>query len=154
MSNPLWDLVKKNRGSHGVIDIAGRQQHGMPSHIEIWQREAGVVLRSNYVHQDVGRDVVRYRLRKDPDSGQPLLFFNSHMTNSKGPDGTANDVLAEFELWKWREPKAGSSEPRRPVDANNHAIKALGYGLYDKFGPTEERIWIPKRKSRAYWQTM
>lgn len=153
MSNPLWELVKKNQGSHGVIDIAGKHQYGLPSHVEVWQEEADVVLRSNYVHQDVGRDVVRYRLRKDLKLDQPLLLFNANMTNSKSPDGTAGDVLAEFELWKWRQPKPGSSEPLRPVDANNHAIKALGYGLYDKFGPVEERRPRVSRQTMSYWGT-
>jgi hypothetical protein len=151
--NPLWELVMKNTQSHGVIDIAGRQQHGAPSQIEIWQ-DAGVQLRSNYVHQDIGRDVVRYRLRPLGKDEAPLLFFNSHMTNRMSPDGTAEDVFAEFELWKWRTRHHNSSEPRHPIDANNHAIKALGYGLYDKFGPIEERRPLGKRKQRAYWSTL
>lgn len=154
MENPLWPLVQKNVGSHGVIDIAGKHQYGLPSHVEIWQRDAGIVLRSNYVHQDVGRDVVRFRLRDDPALGHPLLFFNSQMTNAKAPDGTAMDVLAEFELWKWRDTNTYGNEPRRPIDANNHAIKALGYGLYDKFGPTEERRFVRRRHQRAKWITI
>jgi len=152
-ANPLFDLVYKNRGTHGVIDVAGRHQYGMPSHIEIWQKTAGLSFRSNYVHQDVGRDVVRFRLRDDPKLGHPLLFFNSHMTNAKSPDGQAADVLAEFELWKWRKTGANRSEPRRPIDSNNHAIKALGYGLYDHFGPTEERKVIKRHRKRSAWAT-
>lgn len=148
MENPLWDLVRLNKTSHGVIDVAGRHQYGLPSHIEIWRKDAGVHLRSNYVHQDVGRDVVKYRLRDD------LLFFNSHFTNAKAQDGTAADVLAEFELWKWRATNPNRSEPNHPIDANNHAIKALGYGLYDHFGPTENRVFVKRHRKRASWKTI
>lgn len=147
-ANPLWDLVRRNQASHGVIDVAGRHQYGMPSHIEIWQKDAGVYLRSNYVHQDVGRDVVKYRLRDG------LLYFDSRLTNAKAQDGQAADVLAEFELWKWRVTNPNRSEPHHPIDANNHAIKALGYGLYDKFGPTQDRAFVRRHRKRAAWKTI
>lgn len=153
-ANPLWHLITKNDRSHGVIDIAGKQQHGVKSNVDVWREEAGITLRTNYVHQDIGRDVVRYRLRESDNTGTPMLVFNSHFTNEKAPDGTAMDVLAEFELWQWAKPKPGSSEPIRPVDANNHAIKALGYGLYDKFGPTERKPIRPQRVQRPFWHTL
>ena len=152
MANPLWPLVMKNINSHGVIDIAGKHQYGLPSHVEVWKEEAGVVLRSNYVHQETGRDVVRYRLKaENKDDGQPLLLFSSRLGDSVSPDGQASDVLSEFNLWKWREYRQNSSEPHNPIDSNNHAIKALGYGLYDKFGPVLERKALANRVQRAYW---
>jgi hypothetical protein len=155
MANPLWELVKLNTSSHGVIDIAGKHQYGLPSHVEVWREEAGVILRSNYVHQDVGRDVVRYRLKaKNEEDGDPLLLFNATMGDATSPDGEAADVLAEFNLWKWRDYRPNSSEPLRPIDSNNHAIKALGYGLYDKFGPVYERKALANRVQRAYWHTI
>ncbi len=152
MENPLWPLVMLNQGSHGVIDIAGKQHHGLPSHIEVWKKEANIVLRSNYVHQDTGRDVVRYRLKaKSEEDKLPLLMFSSKLGNSISPDGQAGDVLSEFNLWKWRDYRHNSSEPTNPIDSNNHAIKALGYGLYDKFGPVMERTALPNRIQRSYW---
>lgn len=155
MANPLWELVKKNQGTHGVIDIAGKHQYGLPSHVQVWREEAGIILRSNYVHQDVGRDVVRYRLKaNDQTDKEPLLLFNANMGDSTSPDGTAADVLAEFNLWKWRDYRPNSSEPLRPIDNNNHAIKALGYGLYDKFGPVLERKPYAERVQRTYWNTL
>ena len=155
MANPLFELVKKNHGSHGVIDIAGKHQYGLPSHVEVWREEAGVILRSNYVHQDIGRDVVRYRLKaKNEQTGEPLLQFNSIIGDATSPDGEAADVLAEFHLWKWRDYNPSSSEPLRPIDANNHAIKALGYGLYDKYGPIYQRKPLTNRIQREYWNTL
>ena len=41
-SRKWWDRV-----TGGVIDIAGRQHHAMPSQVEIWQAEAGIHLKFN-----------------------------------------------------------------------------------------------------------
>jgi hypothetical protein len=154
MNNSLWPLVMKNEQSHGVIDIAGKHQYGLPSHVEVWKEEAGVILRSNYVNQDTGRDVVRYRLKaKDELDKEPLLTFNSIIGDSTSPDGQAADVLSEFNLWRWRDYSPNSSESLHPIDSNNHAIKALGYGLYDKFGPVLQRKPFANRVQRSYWYT-
>lgn len=154
LANPLFELVKKNKGSHGIIDIAGKHEYGMPSHVQIWREKAGINLRSKYVHQKDSREVVRYRLRDNPKTGEPQLLLNSHFTNAKNYDGTANDVLAEFELWKWRQTGPNSSEPAEPINANNHAIKALGYGLFSHFGPADERKASVIELQRDFWHTL
>ncbi len=152
MENPLWHLVMLNKMSHGVIDIAGKHEYGLPSHVEVWNEEAGISLRTNYVFQEDSRNVVRYRLKEiDREDRQPLLLFNSNMTSDVSYDGQANDVLSEFNMWKWRDFSPNSSEPLQPIDSNNHAIKALGYGLYDIYGPVYERTPLPKMRQRAGW---
>jgi hypothetical protein len=138
MKNPLWRYVPKMaQGSAGVIDIAARQELATVSQLTLWRELAGITLTTNYVPQAEGREVLRHFLQ-DAVIGQnedgddilgPRLYFNAHMTNMKGNDGTALDVLAEPELWIWRpQPKTlVRNEPPSPVDANNHAMKAISY---------------------------
>ena len=151
MANPLWKLIKPEHA--GVIDNAGKQHHANRSQVELWQEIGHVSLRSQYVPLKTTIETVRFRLRDVNPLHQPLVLFNDHMTSAKSPDGLALDVLAEFELWKWpdRISDADSNKPINPVDRNNDAIKALGYGLVDHYGAYVERPLTPPPVRRAYW---
>jgi hypothetical protein len=167
MKNPLWAHVPKmNEGSAGVIDIAAKQELATVSQLTLWRELAGVTLTTNYVPQAEGREVLRYFLRDHVigvnEDGEeiigPRIYFNAHMTNLKSNDGTALDVLAEPELWVWR-PQSKTlarNEPTQPVDANNHAMKAISYYLWHHFGPVgtrEDKKRVITRKRQGYWTT-
>lgn len=115
---PFWPRVKG-----GVIDIAGRQHQGMESHVEIWRRLARLNLQSNPV--GIADGILRHRtFLKDPGSGQPRLF---HDPQCKG-------TIAEYGRYRYPDVKENRPEREDPIDANNHAMKALAYGLVANFG--------------------
>ncbi|MDE2768116.1 MAG: hypothetical protein OXO54_13700 [Chloroflexota bacterium] len=128
---PWWPRV---RG--GVIDVAGRQHHAAPSQIEIWASLGGIRLRSHSVPLRSGIDRLRTFLR-DPASGRARLTV--------APD--CRNLIEEFGMYRYHE--ASDLEPvsEIPIDRDNHAIKALIYWLFDRFGAIERapRQSIPFR---------
>lgn len=149
MGNPLFKYV--NPQNAGVIDIAGTQHHANLSQVELWQQIAGCSLRSQYIELEKTINTIRFRLRATNPNHAPLVFFNSHMTNFKTPDGYALDVLAEPELWSWPDRTQNRNLPKNPLDKNNDAMKALGYGLVDRYGGYVEKKIAKRGKRRAYW---
>lgn len=128
----------------GVIDIAGTQRAANKSQVQIWYEETGIQLRSHYVFIEESIATVKLRLQNE------TVHFDYRLRSDKGYDGKANGILAEFGLYKWRDWHEGQSAKQRPVDANNDALKALGYWLYDHFGPVVERKALSKPRVRRY----
>jgi hypothetical protein len=150
MGNPLWKLVVLDRA--GVIDNAGKQHQANKSQVELWQEIAGATLRSQYCKIDNTIETLRYRLGTKNPLHEPLVYFNSHISNAKSPDGMALDILAEPELWQWPSRGFNRNTARLPVDRNNDAMKALGYGLIDRYGIARPEKKVTTRgRRRAYW---
>lgn len=149
MASPLFKYVDK--ANAGVIDVAGTQHHANKNQTELWQEIAGCSLRSQYIALEKTINTIRFRLRATNPLHLPLVYFNSHMTNLKTPDGYALDVLAEPELWSWPNRGIMKNLPINPLDKNNDAMKALGYGLVDKYGGYVEKKLAKRGKRRAYW---
>lgn len=148
MAKPWWAHIQQNAG---VIDNAGKQHNANRSQIEIWRDVAGVSLRANYVFINDGINALKLRLQlRDPD-GQPLLMFDHLLRNSKGFDGRAAGIRAEFGLFKWRNWQEGQNRVATPIDANNDSCKALWYWLYDRYGPVVERRFTTQTTRRPYW---
>lgn len=149
MGHPLFKHVELENA--GVIDIAAKQQHANKSQIELWQEMAGCSFRYQYLKEDVTIETIRYRLKRTNVHHEPLLYFNDHMTNAKTPQGEALDVLAEPELWRWPEREGNKNAPKRPIDKNNHAMKAIGYGLVDRYGAGVRKRKKMKPTRQPYW---
>lgn len=149
MARPWWKHLKPNCG---VMDNAGKQRHGNQSNLDIWRDMAGKTFRTNYIFIDESINTVRLRLEKTDDDGQPLLQFDYRLNSSKGIGGKANGILAEMLLYRYRTQKEGSSVSRVPIDANNDSCKALGYWLFDKYGPVVERKPTRYKTTKShYW---
>lgn len=148
MSNPLWKYVEPRNA--GVIDNAGKQHQANKSQIELWQEIAGVSLRANYVKLDVTINTLRFRLSSTNPHHEPLLYFDDHFTNSRDPEGKALDVLAEPELWKWPDRGTDRNKAITPIDLNNDAMKAIGYGLVEHYGGYVVRKAQTRGHRRAY----
>lgn len=149
MGHPLFKYVDPARS--GVIDIAGTQHHANYSQVELWQQIGGCALRAQYNLLDKTINTLRFRLLSTNPKHAPLIYFNSHMTNAKTPDGYALDVLAEPELWEWPNRTENRNLARNPMDKNNDAMKALGYGLIDRYGGYVEKKIAVRGRRRAYW---
>ena len=124
---PWWPRV---RG--GVIDVAGNQHHAAPSQVEVWASLAHVRLRSHRVLLRDGIDRLRTFLR-DPVSGSPRLAIAPQ----------CRWLVREFGLYRYHDDSDLKSVSEDPIDRDNHALKALSYWLYDRFGPVER----PPRQS-------
>ena len=127
---PWWPRV---RG--GVIDIAGRQHHAAPSQIEIWASQARLRLRSQRVPLRDGIERLRTFLR-DPASGRPRLTLAPECRN----------LIREFGRYRYRETSDREPVAEIPIDRDNHAVKALTYWLFDRFGAIER----PPRRGRPF----
>ncbi|MBP8125824.1 MAG: hypothetical protein KAZ26_24465 [Caldilineaceae bacterium] len=137
---PWWGQVPKaSQGkSGGTIDVAGTQHQGLPSHVEIWAQEADVSLRYAAVGIEDGINVVRVRLAH-PTTGEPSLFFADTLRSDKDLTGHPRGILGELGLYQYPKSTDGKPITEKPIDAYNHSIKALGYWLYDRFGPAGGR---------------
>jgi hypothetical protein len=151
-AHPYFQFVPKAKDNRtgGVIDIAAKQRgQGGRSQLQLWQELAGISLEQKYIFENDTIEVLRLHLKGDKDG--PWLLFNSHMQNLRAPDGTALDVLAEPELWRWPERGWKQNQARRPIDSNNHAMKAIAYGLIHKtdFAMTKQ-LQVYKTVIRKY----
>ena len=112
----------------GVIDVAGRQHHAMKSQVDVWLEMANVYL----VSQPVGilDGIERHRtFLVDPGTRKPRLFHNPECTGT----------LREYSLYKRPEDKESRRLIETPIDRDNHAMKAIAYFLYDRYGPVRRR---------------
>jgi len=149
MANPLFKYVKLSSG--GIIDNAGQQHNANHSQVELWQKIAGVSLRSQYCRLDDTIQAIRFRLQETNPLHQPLLYFNDHLKNTKSPNGLALDLLAEPELWVWPDRSPGRNEALTPTDKNNDGMKAIGYGLIDHFGAHISKPVSVRSRRREYY---
>jgi hypothetical protein len=123
-----WKKVRS-----GVIDVAGLQHPGQRSQVEIWRHAAGVNLRVNRI--GIVEGILRLRtFLVNPETGEPRIYFAPK----------CRGLLAEF--GKYRYPKDSDNRPvtELPIDRDNHALKALSYWLYDRYGPVMRRHRQPQ----------
>ena len=105
-----------------VMDVAGTQHtaNSRLSAAETWAKESGLFPFSQQVRILDG--IARHRGFLNPR--RPRLF---HDYGCKG-------VLSEYQNYRLPTDRDGNPTHDMPVDAHNHAMKAIGYGLIDKYG--------------------
>ena len=147
-----WPLVPKGKDGKtgGVIDVAGRAHTAQASQVEIWQKEAGVTLRSRPVSIQDGIMVVR-TLLVNPANKQPRIRFAAHLSDKKDHDGHPLGLLSEFGMYKYPERGPLQAANDNPIDKYNHSSKALGYWEYDKHGPAMGRKIQYRKRTRSYF---
>ena len=136
---PWWEYVQG-----GVIDVAGKGHHGGKSQVEIWYELTGLRLRSQFVSIQDGID--RYKTFLSTPNG-PRLFYDERCVHG----------IKEHGQYKYRATKEDRPVSEKPVDRDNHIIKAVTYWLVDNFGfvPRADRsisVWEPRypRRKVAY----
>ena len=129
-TRPWWKDVQG-----GVIDIAGYQHQAMSAPAEIWLEKTGVYLSAQKIRINEGTERLKSFLKTDPISNAPKIVFNS----------TCNGILSEFGVvpspfdgqtraYRWKTDRDGNIVGESPDDKNNHGVKAVVYGLVDKYG--------------------
>lgn len=153
MQHPAWPYVDTDAPATHVMDIAGFGEPGTESQASLWREITGIQFVGKLQKERDTIAVLRYRLNIDPILGVPLVDFADTMRTGVAPDGTSLTMLSEFDLWRWPKRTLGGNEPEKPIDSNNHALKALGYKLLYKYGNQRlERKRSTAGVKRASWR--
>jgi hypothetical protein len=119
-TRPWWGSV-----SGGVIDVAARQHHDTQSAHDIWMAE-GIWLKAQPV--GIVDGILRMRtILKDPATHQTRIVFAPHL----------DEVFNEFRSYRYKKEVEMNAISEVPLDRDNHALKALAYWLFDRYGPVE-----------------
>jgi len=130
LQRPWWHLVEG-----GAVDIAARQHQAMPAVVEVWQAKAKLTLCSQKVDEAAGRERLHTFLTVNPIDHQPRLFIDPKCQGVLSELGVCpNPFTDEAAPYKWKEDRAGTVIGKQPEDRYNHGIKAVIYGLIDRFG--------------------
>lgn len=129
-SRPWWSRVEK-----GVADIAAKQHQAMPAVAETWQKKVGLRLSMNRVGINEGNERLKTFLIPHPITGRPKIYIDPACQGLISEFGGApNPFSGQTEVYRWKVDRNGTIVGKTPEDTNNHSIKALIYGLVDKFG--------------------
>lgn len=116
----------KNIG-RAVMDVAGHQHHADKSQVEQWRDATGIEFLTEPVGIETGISRMRDFLRS-PFNGLPRIAIHPKC------EGLLWE-LAEGE--QYPKDQAGNPIKESPIDAHNHARKALSYLLVNAFGPSD-----------------
>ncbi len=134
LRRPWWNnVVKIIKGDDGaeyrqvvgraVIDFAGRQHHAEKSAEEVWLAVAGVRCHSQQV--GILDGITRHR----------DFLHNKRLFH----DPRCRYTLEEYKKYKRPTDRDGNPTDDLPRDENNHSMKAIAYGLVDRFGFVDNR---------------
>ena len=130
MKKPWWTDVKG-----GAIDIAGTQHQAMPAPVEVWAKRAQVYLRSQRVPINQGTERLKSFLKFDPLRNFAGLVIAPHCQGVLSEFGVAlNPHSQMLQAYRWRLDRNDTVLGQEPEDRFNHGIKALVYGLVDRYG--------------------
>ena len=144
---PWWKNV-----TGGVIDVAGTKRAGSESQTEIWHKKGQVALRASYwrIQDGIDRlstfleDPARRLAWEQEHPGQEPLWHDRQLWARLKIDKRCQQLVREFRMYRYPEAREGHKLRQVPVDADNHGIKALAYGLLMNFGPAGK----PRRRAR------
>ena len=130
MSRPWWPDVQ-----FGVIDVGGTQHQAMASPAEMWLNQAGLYLSSQKVRINEGTDRLKGWLKIDSKTHAPRLVIAPHCHGILSEFGVVpNPFDGQTRAYRWKTDRDGNIVGDVPEDKNNHGVKALIYGLVDRFG--------------------
>ena len=129
-SREWWPDVK-----FGVIDIAGTQHQAMAAPTEVWLAQTGLYLSSQKVRINEGTERLKGWLKINPKTHAPRIVFSPKCHGILSEFGSApNPFDGQTKAYRWKTDRDGSIVGDVPEDKHNHGIKAVIYGLIDRFG--------------------
>ena len=130
MSRPWWPDVH-----FGVIDVGGTQHQAMASPAEMWLNQAGLYLSSQKVRINEGTERLKGWLKIDSKTHAPRLVIAPHCHGILSEFGVVPSPFdGQTRAYRWKTDREGNIVGDVPEDKNNHGVKALIYGLVDRFG--------------------
>ena len=129
-AKPWWNDVQ-----FGVIDIAGNQHQAMAAPAELWLDKAGLFMASQKIKINEGSERLKSWLKIDPATHEPRIIINPKCQGILSEFGaTPNPFDGQSKAYRWKTDREGNIVGEVPEDKYNHSVKALIYGLVDKFG--------------------
>ena len=129
-SRPWWPDVK-----FGVIDIAGTQHQAMAAPAEVWLAKTGLYLSSQKIKINEGTERLKGWLRIDPRTHASRIVFSPRCHGILSEFGAApNPFDGQTKAYRWKTDREGNIVGDIPEDRNNHGVKAVIYGLVDRWG--------------------
>jgi len=129
-SREWWPDVK-----FGVIDIAGTQHQAMSAPTEAWLDQTGLYLSSQKVKINEGTERLKGWLKIDARTHSPRIVFSPKCKGVLSEFGAvASPIDGQTRAYRWKVDRDGNIVGDTPEDKNNHGVKALIYGLVDRFG--------------------
>ena len=130
MSRPWWPDVH-----FGVIDVGGTQHQAMASPAEMWLSQSGLYLSSQKVRINEGTERLKGWLKIDSKTHAPRLVIAPHCHGILSEFGVVPSPFdGQTRAYRWKTDRDGNIVGDVPEDKNNHGVKALIYGLVDRFG--------------------
>ena len=119
----------------GVIDIAGMQHQAMAAPAEAWMAQTGLYLSSQKVRINEGTERLKGWLKIDAKTHAPRIVFNPKCGGILSEFGAAPSPFdGQTRAYRWKVDRDGNIVGDIPEDKNNHGVKAIIYGLVDRFG--------------------
>jgi len=130
MSRPWWPDVH-----FGVIDVGGTQHQAMASPAEMWLSQSGLYLSSQKVRINEGTERLKGWLKIDSKTHAPRLVIAPHCHGILSEFGVVPSPFdGQTRAYRWKTDREGNIVGDVPEDKNNHGVKAIIYGLVDRFG--------------------
>ena len=126
-----WPDVK-----HGVIDVSGTYHGGQQTPIaEVWLNRTGLYMHGNKVPINDGTARLKSFLKINPINHKPGIVFSPTCLGVLSELGSGvNPIDKQMHVYKWDTDREGNTVGKVPHDRWNDAIKAVIYGLVDRFG--------------------
>ena len=119
----------------GVTDIAGYQHQAMSAVAEVWLDKAGLYMDAEKIRINDGTERLKSMLKLDPSTHQPKIVISPRCQGLLSELGFApNPFDGQTKVYKWKTDRDGNIVGNQPEDKYNHSVKALIYGLVNRFG--------------------
>ena len=120
----------------GVIDIAGNQHQAMAAPAEVWMEKTGIYFDSQKVKINDGTERLKAFLKTDPvEQREPRIVFNPKCKGILSEFGVQpNPFDGQTRAYRWKMDRDGTIVGETPEDRYNHGIKAVIYGLINRYG--------------------
>ena len=130
--------------SFGVIDIAGWQHQAMTPPAQVWQAPfpvgIGLYMHSKKVQNvNDADDRLKSFLKPHPIFGEPRIVFSPKCKGILSEFGVAgNPFNGQTLVYQHNIDRDGNVVGTKPLNENNHGIKAVEYGLIHNFGYSQQ----------------
>ena len=129
-SRPWWQDVHS-----GTIDIAGYQHQAMSAPAEMWMDKTGIYLDAQKIRINEGTERLKGFMKTDAVTGRPNIAFSPKCAGALSEFGAVPSPFdGQTRAYRWKTDREGNIVGETPEDRNNHAIKAVIYGLVSRFG--------------------
>ena len=130
-SRPWWRDAR-----YGVIDVAGFQHQAMAAPAERWMDRTGIYFDSQKIRINEGTERLMSFLKTDPvEQRDPRIVFSPKCEGILSEFGVMpNPFDGQARAYRWKMDRDGNIVGETPQDQYNHGVKAVIYGLINRYG--------------------